>query len=40
MRSVELLLHEKPMPEAARKSDSALPATKKAKKPAALKKAG
>jgi hypothetical protein len=40
MRSVELLLHEKPMRETAQKSESAPPATKKAKKPAALKKAG
>ncbi|HEY1809816.1 MAG TPA: glucoamylase family protein [Acidobacteriaceae bacterium] len=39
MRSVELLLHEKPMRETAAKSDAPPPA-KKAKKPAALKKAG
>ncbi|MGA7523506.1 MAG: glucoamylase family protein [Acidobacteriaceae bacterium] len=39
MRSVELLLHEKPMREALAKSDAPSPA-KKAKKPAALKKAG
>jgi len=40
MRSVELLLHEKPMRETAQKSESAAPAAKKPKKPAALKKAG
>jgi cyclic beta-1,2-glucan synthetase len=40
MRSVELLLHEKPMREASQKSQSSPPATKKAKKPTALKKAG
>ncbi len=39
MRSVELLLHEKPMRESLAKSDTPSPA-KKAKKPAALKKAG
>ncbi|HEX3662302.1 MAG TPA: glucoamylase family protein [Acidobacteriaceae bacterium] len=39
MRSVELLLHEKPMRETAAKSEAPPPA-KKAKKPAALKKAG
>jgi cyclic beta-1,2-glucan synthetase len=40
MRSVELLLHEKPMRESGSKSESSPPAAKKAKKPAALKKAG
>jgi hypothetical protein len=40
MRSVELLLHEKPMREAGQKSQAAPPAARKAKKPAALKKAG
>ena len=39
MRSVELLLHEKPMRDAAAKSASP-PVPKKAKRPAALKKAG
>jgi hypothetical protein len=39
MRSVELLLHEKPMREAATKSASP-PTPKKAKRPSALKKAG
>ncbi|HEX4309929.1 MAG TPA: glucoamylase family protein [Acidobacteriaceae bacterium] len=40
MRSVELLLHEKPMRESGSKSQASPPAAKKAKKPAALKKAG
>jgi hypothetical protein len=40
MRSVELLLHEKPMREAGQKSQSSPPPAKKARKPAALKKAG
>jgi hypothetical protein len=40
MRSVELLLHEKPMRETSAKSDAAPPAVRKPKKPAALKKAG
>jgi len=40
MRSVELLLHEKPMRETGSKSSSAPPAAKKAKKLPALKKAG
>lgn len=40
MRSVELLLHEKPMREVKSKSAPAPSAAKKAKKPAALKKAG
>ena len=39
MRSVELLLHEKPTREAAAKSASP-PAPKKAKRPTALRKAG
>ncbi len=40
MRSVELLLHEKPMRDTGQKSDSASPAKTKSKKPAALRKAG
>ncbi len=40
LRSIELLLHEKPMREAAMKSQANPPAAKKARKPAALKKAG
>jgi hypothetical protein len=40
MRSVELLLHEKPMREAGQKSQFNPPAARKAKRPAALKKAG
>ncbi|MFP5229747.1 MAG: glucoamylase family protein [Acidobacteriota bacterium] len=40
MRSVELLLHEKPMREVKSKSSPAPSPAKKAKKPAALKKAG
>jgi hypothetical protein len=40
MRSVELLLHEKPMREVRTKSAPAPSPAKKAKKPAALKKAG
>jgi hypothetical protein len=40
MRSVELLLHEKPMRETSAKSDAAPPAVRKPGKPAALKKAG
>jgi hypothetical protein len=40
MRSVELLLHEKPMRETASKSQAAPSPAKKAKRPAALKKAG
>jgi hypothetical protein len=40
MRSVELLLHEKPMREVKTKSAGAPSPAKKAKKPAALKKAG
>ena len=40
MRSVELLLHEKPMREAALKSQTAPPPAKKTKRSAALKKAG
>ena len=40
MRSVELLLHEKPMREVRSKSAAAPAPAKKAKKPAALKKAG
>jgi hypothetical protein len=39
MRAVELLLHEKPMRETTAKSEAPAP-SKKAKKPAALKKAG
>ena len=40
MRSVELLLHEKPMRESGSKSETSPPAAKKVKKTAALKKAG
>jgi hypothetical protein len=40
MRSVELLLHEKPMRESGSKSEASPSPAKKAKKPAALKKAG
>ncbi len=40
MRSVELLLHEKPMREVKAKSTAAPAPARKAKKPAALKKAG